>query len=78
VEMNALIAELRDRSPVFRAAWEEQIVVEREGGLRTFAHPTLGPLKFEQLTFNLSSRPEFKLVILVTGETVSPPVIPPS
>ena len=78
VEMNALIAELRVQSALFRTTWEEQIVVEREGGLRTFAHPALGPLKFEQLAFNLSSRPEFKLVILVAGETVSPLVPPPS
>ena len=64
-EMTALVAELRGRSPLARAAWEEQAVVEREGGLRTFSHPKLGPLRFEQVAFNLSSRPEFKLVILV-------------
>jgi transcriptional regulator with XRE-family HTH domain len=64
-EMTALVAELRRQSPLFRTAWEEQIVIEREGGVHTFTHPTQGPLKFEQVAFNLSSRPEFKLVILV-------------
>jgi transcriptional regulator with XRE-family HTH domain len=64
-EMNALVAELRHRSPFFAAAWDQQIVVGREGGLRTFTHPARGLLSFEQVTFNLSSRPEFKLVMLV-------------
>ncbi len=64
-EMTALVAELRDRSPLVRAAWEEQAVVGREGGMRAFNHPAMGPLAFEQVAFNLSSRPEFKLVILV-------------
>jgi transcriptional regulator with XRE-family HTH domain len=64
-EMNALIAELTQRNDFFRAAWDQQIVVGREGGVRTFTHPTRGLLCFEQVTFNLSSRPEFKLVMLV-------------
>jgi transcriptional regulator with XRE-family HTH domain len=64
-EMNVLIAELRGQSAFFRAAWDQQTVVGREGGLRTFTHPVRGLLCFEQVTFNLSSRPEFKLVMLV-------------
>ena len=64
-EMTALVAELRDASPLVRAAWEDQAVNEREGGLRTFAHPVHGALAYEQVAFNLASRPEFKLVILV-------------
>jgi len=64
-EMTALVAELRAASPLARGAWEEQAVVEREGGLRTFTHPTEGALAYEQVAFNLASRPEFKLVILV-------------
>jgi transcriptional regulator with XRE-family HTH domain len=65
VEMNALIAELRGQSALFTAAWDRQTVVGREGGIRTFTHPVQGLLCFEQVTFNLSSRPEFKLVMLV-------------
>jgi hypothetical protein len=64
-EMAELVAELRGRSSLFRAAWDEQAVVGLEGGLRTFTHPMLGALAFEQVAFNLSSRPELKLVILV-------------
>jgi len=63
--VNALIAELTQRNDVFRMAWDQQTVVGREGGARSFTHPTRGLLCFEQVTFNLSSRPEFKLVMLV-------------
>ena len=64
-EMNALVDELRRDSPFFRAAWEDHIVIGREGGLRRFLHPARGLLCYDQVTFNLSSRPEFKLVTLV-------------
>lgn len=64
-EVSALIADLSQRNEFFRVAWEEQDVTAREGGLRAFSHPVQGPISFEQVTFGLSSRPEFKLVILV-------------
>jgi transcriptional regulator with XRE-family HTH domain len=64
-EMNALIADLRSRSPFFAEAWDAHVVVGRAGGARSFLHPVRGPLDFEQVTFNLASRPEFKLVMLV-------------
>jgi transcriptional regulator with XRE-family HTH domain len=64
-ETAALVAELSQRDELFRTAWEEQGVTAREGGHRAFSHPVDGPVSFEQVTFNLSSRPEFKLVILV-------------
>ncbi len=60
----ALIEDLRRRSPFFARAWDEQAVMAREGGLRTFAHPIDGPLRFEQLTFTLAQHPEMKLVVL--------------
>jgi hypothetical protein len=64
-EMTALVADLSQRNDFFHAAWEEQGVIAREGGARAFFHPLRGPMSFEQVTFVLSSRPEFKLVILV-------------
>ncbi len=64
-DMNALVDELRRNSPFFRGAWDDHIVTGREGGLRRFLHPARGLLCYEQVTFNLSSRPEFKLVTLV-------------
>jgi hypothetical protein len=67
--MNVLIDDLRKQSPLAAAAWEDHMVVGREGGLRTFSHPVQGLLCFEQVAFNLSSRPEFKLMILVEAPT---------
>ena len=71
-EMNGMIADLKRRSPFFAAAWDEHIVVGREGGARSFSHPTRGLLYYQQITFNLASRPEFKLVMLVAPGTGHP------
>jgi transcriptional regulator with XRE-family HTH domain len=62
--ITALIADLRARSPAFTRMWDAQDVVDRAGGVRGFAHPD-GLQHYEQLTFVLASRPEFKLVMLV-------------
>eukprot|EP01035_Chromulina_nebulosa_P008617 gene8617-11675_t len=42
-EMNALLDDLRRQSGLFATIWKEQAVLDREGGLRRFAHPRLGP-----------------------------------
>jgi transcriptional regulator with XRE-family HTH domain len=63
----ALIEDLRARAPAFRRMWDEQAVVDRAGGLRSFAHPD-GLQHYEQLTFTLTSRPEFKLAMLVPAK----------
>ncbi len=60
----AFLAALKAESPLFASAWDDQNVQERSGGLRTFDHPQDGPLAFEQHTFNLSERPDYKLVVL--------------
>jgi len=62
--LRTLVAELRERSPMFARIWEEQSVIGREGGERSFNHPQDGKLSYEQITFNLASRPDFKLVLL--------------
>ncbi len=64
-EITELVETLRRESPLFGHFWGEQTVTGREGGLRSFTHPHLGKLCYEQIAFNLSSRPEFKLVMLV-------------
>jgi hypothetical protein len=61
---HALVERLRHDSAQFRAAWDEQNVLEREGGLRHFQHPQDGALSFVQHTFAPSERPDHKLVIL--------------
>ncbi len=60
-----LVDGLRRDSPLFAAAWEQQDVQERTGGLREFAHPEHGPVWFVQHTFHPAERPDYKLVVLV-------------
>lgn len=60
----ALIDELRRESDVFQQLWDEHDVLGREGGERTFNHPRLGFLRYEQMTFEMSNRPDLKLVAL--------------
>lgn len=59
-----LVERLGRDSALFRAAWDEQSVLEREGGLRHFQHAQDGALSFVQHTFAPSERPDHKLVIL--------------
>lgn len=63
--MQALIGELSEKSELFRALWKEQQVMEREGGLRRFRHPTLGMLEYRQHTYRPTERSDYKLVMLV-------------
>ena len=65
--LRRLIEELRCGSPHFARFWDEQEVLGREGGERTFKHPTDGLLAYQQVTFNLANHPDFKLTILVEG-----------
>jgi transcriptional regulator with XRE-family HTH domain len=60
-----LIARLQEQSGEFLQFWNTQEVVAREGGVRTFMHPTVGRLSFEQMTLQLQGRPDLKLTILV-------------
>ena len=64
-QMNATLDVLRRESPLFAKIWKEQTVLDREGGIRMFAHPQSGMLRFEQHTFRPSDRPDHKLVMLV-------------
>ena len=60
-----LIATLHEQSEEFPRFWKAQEVVVREGGGRTFSHPALGRLAFEQMTLQLQGRPDLKLTILM-------------
>ncbi|WP_211109658.1 helix-turn-helix transcriptional regulator [Azospirillum oleiclasticum] len=63
--MRALVEGLRTESPLFAAAWSEQTVLDREGGVRLFAGPDGRPLRFRQHSFCPSDRPDHKLVVLL-------------
>jgi transcriptional regulator with XRE-family HTH domain len=66
-DVQALLQELQQSSPVFAHWWTRQAVVDREGGLREFHHPADGALRFQQFTFRLAIRPDCKLVMLLGG-----------
>ena len=63
-EIRDLVAELERESGPFSRYWREHAVLGREGGERTFHHPTDGFLRYEQVTFALVGRPDLKLTIL--------------
>lgn len=62
--VRVLIDDLLQRSADFKRLWDEQSVLSREGGERTFDHPKRGFLRYEQMTFELTNRPDFRLIIL--------------
>jgi len=53
------------QSDAFRALWQRQDVLEREGGRRVFQHPTGGAVSYEQLTLRVANSPSLKLVMLI-------------
>lgn len=63
--VKAMIEELRAKSALFAKLWDEQAVLGREGGMRTFDHPSDGFLSYRQIGFSLAARPDLKLVMLV-------------
>ncbi len=64
-EALALVAALRAGSPAFSNWWDEQHVLDPEGGERRFLHPDDGPLAYEQVNFLPAAAPGFRLVLLL-------------
>ena len=64
-ELHSLIAALRQDSEDFARFWDEQAVLGREGGERTFNHPRDGFLRFEQVTFEVANHADLKMTILI-------------
>lgn len=63
--LQQLVDGLRQASPMFARLWEDQSVLEREGGVRRFNHPLDGALTLEQVTLRPGDRSAFTLVMLV-------------
>jgi transcriptional regulator with XRE-family HTH domain len=63
-DTQAVVSELRSKSPLFAQAWEAHAVVDREGGERTFNHPGDGLVRYEQATFLVARHQDIKLVVL--------------
>ncbi|EQB19771.1 helix-turn-helix transcriptional regulator [Novosphingobium lindaniclasticum] len=62
--VRGVVARLQEQSPEFRRSWEEQAVLAREGGRRSFQPPAGGLLHFEQHTLTDVSRRDFRVVFL--------------
>jgi len=64
-KLRAFVAALRQDSEKFAQFWDQHGVLGREGGERTFNHPSNGFLRYEQVTFDVSNRPDLKMTVLV-------------
>lgn len=71
--IRGLVETLRRASPLFARLWDEHGVLGREGGARTFDHPTDGFLSYEQVTFDVAGRPGLKLTLLVPSADIPKP-----
>jgi transcriptional regulator with XRE-family HTH domain len=59
-----LVTELTQSSPEFARFWQQHDVLERQGGQRTFNHPKLGLINFQQVTLRPVEQDQLKLVLL--------------
>lgn len=66
-ELNRLIDELRRDSTEFALYWDAQAVLKREGGERTFNHPSDGFLRYQQVSLTIAGWPDFRLTMLLPG-----------
>jgi transcriptional regulator with XRE-family HTH domain len=73
-DMQALVEQLRQDSPLFAQCWDKQDVLHREGGARRFRHPVDGELAFVQTTLLVALQMEIKLVCLAGEPGASKPV----
>lgn len=68
-ERDGLIDELHRESRDFAAFWAPHGVLKREGGARMFNHPIDGRLRYQQVSLNIASWPDFRLTILIAPPT---------
>lgn len=64
-EVREFLDSFSSLSGEFAQFWGQRAVQAREGGSRSFNHPQLGELSFEQLTFRLATHLDYKLVMLI-------------
>jgi transcriptional regulator with XRE-family HTH domain len=64
-DAQSLVGELRAGSADFARWWDEQHVLDPEGGSRRFIHPDHGAATYEQINFLPTAAPGFRLVSLL-------------
>ena len=67
----ALIAELGEASPEFRAWWPRHEVITEQAGTKTIEHPELGTLRLHHLQSTPTSDPELRLTIYVPADAAT-------
>jgi transcriptional regulator with XRE-family HTH domain len=63
-DARALVEGLKARSPLFAHAWQAHAVTGREGGERSFTHPSDGFLRYRQTTLLVAPQHDIKVVVL--------------
>lgn len=63
-DLQQLVNQLLAQSPAFAQYWQQQAVLYREGGERSFNHPQRGILNYCQTTLVVTMQPDCKLVCL--------------
>jgi transcriptional regulator with XRE-family HTH domain len=64
----ALVEQLSEASPEFRAWWPRHEVIGEQAGTKSIDHPTLGPLRLHHLQSTPTSDPELRLTIYVPAD----------
>jgi transcriptional regulator with XRE-family HTH domain len=67
--LRRLVNELSVKSPDFARCWAAHGVLAREGGERTFKHPSEGLLHYQQVSLSLAGWPDFRLTMLLALPT---------
>lgn len=62
--LQRLVAELTQTSPEFARFWQQHDVLERQGGERSFNHPSQGLISYRQFTLLPVDQDQLKLVLL--------------
>ncbi|WGS84053.1 helix-turn-helix transcriptional regulator [Methylomonas sp. UP202] len=67
-DLQRLVEQLLTQSPAFAQYWQQQTVLNREGGERCFNHAQRGILTYRQTTLIVAMQPECKLVCLLAND----------
>jgi len=68
-ELLSRVEELSVASPEFARFWKQHDVLERQGGERSFNHPTRGEVRYQQVTLHSGDDDSVKFVMLQPDST---------
>lgn len=66
-EIRLIVDELSVASTEFERCWAAQGVLAREGGNRAFMHPTMGLMRYQQVSLSLAGWPDYRLTMLLSA-----------